>query len=153
MIRFNKLGDARLRGVQIVASFSATSDANRWAIFAGGSAFVSFDGHAERLRSSVQDIDRAIFSIATKPHDNRDRDIEFQERFSEPVGGPELLLACNAGTRAEVSAQIGLGQNDPRCACTLAADGLPEVSVKFAIVNPSFVIASMDIMDPPPPAP
>ena len=36
---------------------------------------------------------------------------------------------------------------------TLAGDGLPLVSQKFAIVKPSFVIASIDIIDPPPPAP
>src|SRR4029077_8828995 len=32
---------------------------------------------------------------------------------------------------------------------TLDADGLPLVSVKSAIVNPAFTIASIDIMDPP----
>src|SRR5437763_474512 len=36
---------------------------------------------------------------------------------------------------------------------TFDADGLPLVSVKFAIVNPAFTIASIDIIDPPPPAP
>ena len=36
---------------------------------------------------------------------------------------------------------------------TLEADGLPLVSVKLAMVNPAFTMASMDIMDPPPPAP
>src|SRR5207247_9550894 len=36
---------------------------------------------------------------------------------------------------------------------TLDADGLPLVSVKLAMVNPAFTIASIDIIDPPPPAP
>src|SRR5712692_11884179 len=36
---------------------------------------------------------------------------------------------------------------------TLDADGLPLVSVKLAMVNPAFTMASIDIMDPPPPAP
>src|SRR5260370_42245020 len=36
---------------------------------------------------------------------------------------------------------------------TLEADGLPLVSVKLAMVNPAFTMASMDIIDPPPPAP
>ena len=35
----------------------------------------------------------------------------------------------------------------------LDAEGLPLVSVKLAIVNPAFTIASIDIIDPPPPAP
>jgi hypothetical protein len=36
---------------------------------------------------------------------------------------------------------------------TFDADGLPLVSVKLAIVNPAFTIASIDIIEPPPPAP
>ena len=36
---------------------------------------------------------------------------------------------------------------------TFAADGLPEVSVKFALVYPSCTRASIAIIDPPPPAP
>ena len=36
---------------------------------------------------------------------------------------------------------------------TFEADGLPLVSVKLAIVNPTFTTASIDIIDPPPPAP
>src|SRR5881628_1350332 len=36
---------------------------------------------------------------------------------------------------------------------TLDADGLPLVSVKLAIVNPALTIASIDIIEPPPPAP
>jgi hypothetical protein len=36
---------------------------------------------------------------------------------------------------------------------TFAAEGLPEVSQKFAIAKPSFVRASIDIIEPPPPAP
>src|SRR6266550_8986829 len=36
---------------------------------------------------------------------------------------------------------------------TFDADGLPLVSVKLAIVNPTFTIASIDIIEPPPPAP
>ena len=64
-----------------------------------------------------------------------------------------MFLTGNTGTGAKYPARSGWARMIRLARYTLEADGLPLVSVKFAMVNPAFTIASIDIIDPPPPAP
>jgi len=102
----------------------------------------------------MQDLHGSIFGVAAETNHRGDVEIEFPKRLRETVRGPVLFLARNPEPEPKITHQIGLGQDDSRRAIpTFDADGLPLVSVKSAIVNPAFTIASIDIIEPPPPAP
>src|SRR5207244_7704320 len=52
------------------------------------------------------------FGIPTQTNHRRNIQIKFPKYFGQSVSGPILFLARNTGTRAEVSDEVGLGQND-----------------------------------------
>src|ERR1700757_4922148 len=76
-----------------------------------------------------------------------------QNAFASPYADQYCSWLATPDPEPKYPTRLGWARMIRAARYTFDADGLPLVSVKLAIVKPAFTIASIDIMEPPPPAP
>src|SRR5689334_21336163 len=76
-----------------------------------------------------------------------------QNAFARPYADQYCSWLATPEPEPKYPTRLGWERMIRAARYTFDADGLPLVSVKFAMVNPALTIASIDIIEPPPPAP